>query len=107
MFWLETGFNLATFWSRGCSAALAELPHGGWQTLVVGSYLESKDRARGVNVVLIVPLVVVLFFALLFIGRAQVAKGSNAATANGATLLTLAAVVGVLALGMLVSLDVW
>lgn len=59
------------------------------------------------NEVLLVPLVAVVFLLLLFTGRAQVAKGSNSATANGATLLTLAAAVGVLTLGLVLSLDVW
>lgn len=59
------------------------------------------------DIVLLVPLIAIVFLLLLLSGRAQVAKGSNSATANGATLLTLAAVVGVLALGLLVSLDVW
>lgn len=59
------------------------------------------------DILLLVPLILLVFLALLLAGRAQVAKGSNSATANGATLLTLAAVVGVLALGLVVSLDVW
>lgn len=56
------------------------------------------------NEVLLVPLVAVVFLLLLVTGRAQVAKGSNSATANGATLLTLAAVVGVLTIGLVLSL---
>ena len=59
------------------------------------------------DVLLLVPVIFLVFLALLFSGRAQVAKGANAATANGATLLTLAAIVGVLAVGLVVSLDVW
>lgn len=59
------------------------------------------------DIVLIVPLILIVFLALLLLGRAQIAKGANTATANGAVLLTLAAVVGVLALGLVVSLDVW
>lgn len=59
------------------------------------------------DIVLLAPVIVVVFLLLLLTGRAQVAKGSNSATANGATLLTLAAVVGVLALGLVVSLNVW
>lgn len=59
------------------------------------------------DILLLAPLVVVVFLTLLLTGRAQVAKGSNSATANGATLLTLAAIVGVLAIGLVVSLDVW
>ncbi len=55
---------------------------------------------------LVALLVVAAFVVLLGIGRAQIAKGSNAQVANGAVLLTLAAVVGVLALGVLGSLDV-
>ena len=58
------------------------------------------------DLLLIVPLVAAIFLALLFSGRAQVAKGSNAAVANGAALLTVAAVVGVLALAMVVALGV-
>lgn len=58
--------------------------------------------------ILLLPYVmVVVFLVLLLTGRAQVAKGSDAATANGATLLTLAAIVGVLAIGLVVSLDAW
>jgi len=56
----------------------------------------------------IAPLIVfVAFIVLLGIGRGQIAKGSNAEVANGAVLLTLAAIVGLLALGVLLSLDVW
>ncbi len=50
----------------------------------------------------VVVLIVVLFLLLLLTGRAQLAKRSNSATANGATLLTLPAAVGVLALGLVV-----
>jgi len=60
-----------------------------------------------VDVLLLAPLVILLFLALLLAGRAQVARGTNPATANGATLLTVAVVVGVLGLAMVVSLDVW
>lgn len=67
----------------------------------------SRENLAAVDILLLVPLIVVVFLVLLLTGRAQVAKGSNRATANGATLLTLAAVVGVLALGLVVSLDVW
>lgn len=67
----------------------------------------SCETLTGVDIVLLVPLVVVVFLVLLLTGRAQVAKGSNRETANGATLLTLAAVLGVLTLGLVVSLDVW
>ncbi|WP_182526746.1 hypothetical protein [Nocardioides dongkuii] len=59
------------------------------------------------NILLLAPLLVVVFLGLLLAGRAQVAKGTNTATANGASLLTLAAVVGVLVLALVVSLDVW
>ncbi|NPC96979.1 hypothetical protein [Nocardioides sp. zg-DK7169] len=59
------------------------------------------------DILLLAPLVVVLFFVLLFMGRGSLARGTNAATANGATLLVLATILGVLALGMIVSLDVW
>lgn len=52
-------------------------------------------------------LVVVAFVVLLLIGRRQIAKGSNAQVANGTVVLTLAAIVGLLALGVLLSLDVW
>lgn len=67
----------------------------------------SYESFSPVDILLLVPLIVIVFLVLLFTGRAQVAKGSNSATANGATLLTLAAVIGVLALGLVVSLDVW
>jgi len=56
---------------------------------------------------LLVLLVVIAFLVLLLMGRAQIAKGANAHTANGAALLTVAAVVGVVAAGLLASLDVW
>lgn len=59
------------------------------------------------DIALVALLVVVAFVALLAFGRGQIAKGSNAQVANGAVLLTLAAVVGLLAMGVLVSLDVW
>ncbi len=59
------------------------------------------------DIALVALLVLVAFFVLLGIGRGQIAKGSNAQVANGAVLLTLAAVVGVLVLGVLFSLDVW
>lgn len=52
-------------------------------------------------------LVVVVFVALLVGGRGQIAKGSNAQVANGAVLLALATVVGLLAVGVLLSLDGW
>jgi hypothetical protein len=60
-----------------------------------------------VNILLLAPLLVIAFLGLLLVGRAQVAKGANTATANGATLLALAVVVGVLDLALVVSLDVW
>ena len=59
------------------------------------------------SVTLLALLVVVGFAVLLGIGRGQIAKGSNAQVANGAVLLTLAAIVGVLALGVVLSLDGW
>lgn len=59
------------------------------------------------SVTVLALLVVVAFVALLGIGRGQIAKGSNAQVANGAVLLTLAAIVGALALGVALSLDVW
>ena len=49
----------------------------------------------------------IAFLVLLLTGRAQVAKGANTATANGATLLTLAVVAGALALALVASLDIW
>ena len=52
-------------------------------------------------------VVVAVLLALLVVGRRQVAKGSNAQVANGAVLLTLAAVVGPWALALLLSFDVW
>ena len=59
------------------------------------------------SIALVALLAVVAFVALLMVGRGQIAKGSNAQVANGAMLLTLAAIVGLLALGVVVSLDVW
>jgi hypothetical protein len=59
------------------------------------------------SVTLLALLAVVAFVVLLGIGRGQIAKGSTAQVANGAVLLTLAAIVGVLALGVVLSLDVW
>lgn len=48
-----------------------------------------------------------VFVALLLAGRSQVAKGANAAVANGAVMLVLAAIVGIWALGLLVSWEGW
>ena len=59
------------------------------------------------NVGLLAILVVIVFVVLLGVGRSQIAKGSNAQVANGATLLVLATIAGVVALGMVASLDVW
>jgi hypothetical protein len=57
------------------------------------------------SVELLAMVLVVAFAVLLGIGRGQIAKGSNAQVANGAVLLTLAAIVGVLALGVVLSPD--
>lgn len=90
-----------------------DLPRAGgratWRDEGVAGPLQptSCETLTAVDMLLLVPLIVVVFLVLLLTGRALVAKGSNRATANGATLLTLAAVVGVLALGLVVSLDVW
>lgn len=59
------------------------------------------------DIVLVALVVVAAFLILLVTGRTQIAKGSNAHVANGATLLTLAAIVGTLAIGTLLSLDAW
>lgn len=59
------------------------------------------------SIALLALLVVVAFVVLLGIGRAQIAKGSNARVANGAVLLALSVLAGLLALGAVVSLDVW
>lgn len=59
------------------------------------------------DVALVALVVAVAFVVLLAWGRSQLLKGANAQVANGAVLLTLAAIVGVLALGVLLSLDVW
>jgi formate hydrogenlyase subunit 4 len=59
------------------------------------------------DIAVVALLVIVVFVALLGAGRGQIAKGSNAQVANGAVLLSLATIVGVLALGVLLSLDVW
>ena len=52
-------------------------------------------------------IVGVVFLALLVAGRVQLAKGSNSQVANGAVLLTLAAIVGPWALVLLMSFDIW
>lgn len=59
------------------------------------------------DIALVALVAAVVFVALLVAGRGQIAKGSNAQVANGAVLLTLATIVGLLALGVLLSLDVW
>lgn len=59
------------------------------------------------DVALVALLAVVAFVVLLLVGRGQIAKGTNAQVANGAVLLTLAAIVGLLALGVVLSLDGW
>lgn len=48
-----------------------------------------------------------VFVSLLMAGRSQIAKGANASVANGATLLVVAAIVGIWALGLLVSWEGW
>lgn len=50
---------------------------------------------------LLTAIVVVAFVGLLVIGRRDIAKGAGADVANGATLLALSTVVGVLLLQML------
>jgi hypothetical protein len=62
---------------------------------------------RPVDIALVALVVLVVFVALLVAGRGQIAKGANGQVANGAVLLALAAIVGLLALGVLLSLDVW
>lgn len=52
------------------------------------------------NSSLIALLVSLLFVALLIGGRLQLAKGANAHVANGAVLLALAVVLGLVAAGM-------
>lgn len=52
-------------------------------------------------VVVFVGLLLVLFYVLLYLGRTQIALGTPQKTANGAVLLTLATVIGVLAFGLL------
>ena len=56
---------------------------------------------------LLAVVALVIFLALLGLGRSQLAKGANAQVANGAVVLVLAVAVGVLALGSVLSLDVW
>lgn len=56
---------------------------------------------------LVALIIFVAFVVLLVIGRGQIARGSNSQVANGAVLLTLAAIAGLLALAVLLSLDVW
>jgi hypothetical protein len=48
-----------------------------------------------------------VFVALLLVGRGQIAKGTNPSVANGAVVLVLAAIVGIWALGLLVSWEGW
>ena len=59
------------------------------------------------DIALVALVVTAAFVALLVVGRGQIARGANAQVANGAVLLTLATLVGALALGMVLSLDVW
>lgn len=59
------------------------------------------------DITLLALIALVAFVALLVVGRGQIANGSNSQMANGAVLLTLAAIFGVLAMGVLSSLDVW
>jgi hypothetical protein len=56
---------------------------------------------------LVALIAVVLFLVVLAAGRAQISKGANAHVANGAVLLALGVVLGVFALGVVVSLDTW
>ena len=59
------------------------------------------------DIALVAVIVFVGFVLLLGFGRGQIAKGANAHVANGAVMLTLAAIVGLLAMGVLSSLDFW
>lgn len=59
------------------------------------------------DIALLALLVVIAFVALLGVGRSQIAKASNPQVANGAVLLVLATIVGLLVLGLVASLDVW
>ena len=59
------------------------------------------------DIALIALILTAAFVALLVFGRSQIARGANAQVANGAVLLTLAAIVGALALAVVLSLDVW
>jgi len=52
-------------------------------------------------------LAAVVFMALLLTGRRALAAGANQQVANGATLLVLATVVGVVTLAAIASLDAW
>jgi len=56
---------------------------------------------------LLAVIALVVFVVLLMSGRRQIATGANAQVANGAVLLTLATIVGLLAMGIVASLDVW
>ena len=58
------------------------------------------------DIALIVLLVLALLFALLLMGRSQIAKGANVSVANGSVLLVLATVVGVLPPAWISSLNV-
>lgn len=59
------------------------------------------------DLTLLALVVVAAFVTLLFVGRRQIAAGANPQLANGAVLLVLGAILGFLALGIAVSLDVW
>lgn len=59
------------------------------------------------SVELLALLLVIIFVALLVLGRAQIARGANPQVANGAVVLVVATVVGVLALSSIASLDIW
>ena len=66
-----------------------------------------RSIGHHLNAALVALIVVAAFVIFLVTGRTQIAKGSNAHVANGAMLLTLAAIIGTLAMGVLLSLDVW
>lgn len=61
-----------------------------------------ETKVRAVDLLLLLTAIVaVAFVGLLMIGRRDIAKGAGADVANGATLLALSPVVGVLLLQML------
>jgi len=94
--------------SAGSSGALPPATVGAASDLCRSSDVPRREpNGLAMDIALVAVLVLVAFVVLLLTGRAQIAKGANAQVANGAVLLTLAAIIGLLALDVLSSLDVW